>query len=311
MKTSAMSIAAADRIASEMPQRREYTALAAILAATLLWGGSFPAMRVAVQALSPWSVMWLRMVTATVLMLPLAGRLWPRGIYRRGDWRLLAPMVLFQPCLYFFLESYALTFTTSSQAGVIASSVPLWVAVGAGIFLAEAVSRRTMIGLAVSVAGVIALTLLQAVDESAANPLLGNLLEVLAMASAAANMLIVKRLCARYNPWSLTAMQMAVGTLFFSPGLPLLIQSGAAVWTPTLLAAMIFLGAMVTLGAFGLYNWGMSRIPANRAAVFINLVPVFAVIVRLDPAARRPQRPAACGRRGRAGRGLVQSDGWR
>ncbi len=278
MKTSAMSIAAADRIVSEMPQRREYTALAAILAATLLWGGSFPAMRVAVQALSPWSVMWLRMVTATVLMLPLAGRLRPRGIYRRGDWRLLVPMVLFQPCLYFFLESYALTFTTSSQAGVIASSVPLWVAVGAGIFLAETISRRTMIGLAVSMAGVIALTLLQAVDESAANPLLGNLLEVLAMASAAANMLIVKRLSARYNPWSLTAMQMAVGTLFFSPGLPLLIRSGAAVWTPTLIGAMIFLGALVTLGAFGLYNWGMSRIPANRAAVFINLVPVFAVI---------------------------------
>jgi len=211
-------------------------------------------------------------------VLPLIGRLRPRGVYRRGDWRLLAPMVLFQPCLYFFFESYALTFTTSSQAGVIASSVPLWVAVGAALFLAETISRRTLVGIFVSVAGVAGLTLLQPGDENAADPVLGNLLEVLAMASAAANMLIVKRLSARYNPWALTAMQMAVGVVFFLPGLPLLVRSGAAVWTPALVLAMVFLGAFVTLGAFGLYNWGMSRIPASRAAVFINLVPVFAVI---------------------------------
>ena len=34
----------------------------------------------------------------------------------------------------------------------------------------------------------------------------------------------------------------------------------------------------MTLGAFGLYNWGMSRLTASRASVFINLVPVFAVV---------------------------------
>lgn len=277
MKATTLSIPAADRRSAARP-RTEWAALAAIVAATLLWGGSFPAMRIGVQALSPWSVMWLRMVTATALVLPMATRLWPRAIYRPGDWRLLVPMVLFQPCLYFFFESYALTYTTSSQAGVIASSVPLWVAVGAGLFLAEAVSRRTLIGLAVSVAGVVGLTLLQGTDETAANPFLGNLLEIFAMASAAANMLIVKRLSARYNPWTLTALQMAAGTVFFLPGLPLLVRTGMAVWTPTLVAAMVFLGTLVTLGAFGLYNWGMSRIPANRAAVFINLVPVFAVI---------------------------------
>ena len=42
---------------------------------------------------------------------------------------------------------------------------------------------------------------------------------------------------------------------------------------------MLFLGSFVTLGAFGLYNWGMSRIPASRAATFINLVPVTAVVL--------------------------------
>jgi len=46
-----------------------------------------------------------------------------------------------------------------------------------------------------------------------------------------------------------------------------------------LIFSIVFLGALVTLGAFGLYNWGMSHIPASRASVFINLVPVTAVAV--------------------------------
>lgn len=59
----------------------------------------------------------------------------------------------------------------------------------------------------------------------------------------------------------------------------MLFQSEADLWTLELVLSLFFLGAFVTLGAFGLYNWGMSRMPASRASVFINLVPVLAVLL--------------------------------
>lgn len=250
----------------------------ALLAAALLWGGSFSAMRLSVQVISPWSVMWLRMVIALAVILPFAGRL-KIAAYRRGDWLLLLPMVLFQPCLYFLLESYALKFTTASQAGVISASVPLMVAVGAWLLLAEPLGPRTLLGLFLSVAGVVLLSLSGSAGGAAANTLLGNFLESCAMASAAINMILVKRLCARYNPWMLTALQVFAGTLFFTPGLILLIRQPPVAWTLALIFSLVYLGALVTLGAFGLYNWGMSRIPASRASTFINLVPVTAVAI--------------------------------
>jgi drug/metabolite transporter (DMT)-like permease len=250
----------------------------ALLTAAVLWGGSFAAMRLSVQAMSPWSVMWLRMAIALAVILPFAGRL-KTGAYRQGDWRLLVPMVLLQPCLYFSLESNALTFTTSSQAGVISASVPLMVAVGAWLMLAESLGKRTLAGLVLSVAGVTVLSLSGGSTDTASNPLLGNLLELGAMASAAVNIIMVKRLIDRYNPWLLTALQVVGGTLFFTPGLVLLIRNPGVVWSPSLVFSIIFLGAMVTLGAFGLYNWGMSRIPASTASAFINLVPVTAVAI--------------------------------
>ncbi len=235
-------------------------------------------MRLAVQAMSPWSVMWLRMAIALVVILPFAGRL-KTDAYRQGDWKLLIPMVLFQPCLYFLLESNALCFTTSSQAGVISASVPIMVGVGAWMMLGEPLGRRTLVGLFLSVTGVAILSVSGSSDDTATNPLLGNLLELGAMACAAVNMIMVKRLCDRYNPWLLTALQVFAGTLFFSPGLVLLLREPRVEWTIPLISAIVFLGALVTLGAFGLYNWGMSHIPASRASVFINLVPVTAVAI--------------------------------
>ncbi len=252
--------------------------VAAILAAVGLWGGSFAAMRYVLTALNPWSVMWLRMIIPTILILPLAGRL-RQCHYRRGDWKLLIAMVLFQPCLYFLLESNALRLTTSSQAGVIAASVPLMVTIGACLLLAEPAGRGSISGLILSMAGVAGLTLMQSDHSQAANPLWGNFLELGAMACAAANMLVVKKLSSRYSAWTLTAVQTAGGALFFLPGLWFLIPVGASVFDPGLLKAIVYLGVFVTLGAFGLYNWGMSRIPAGKASIFINLVPVIAVVI--------------------------------
>ena len=249
----------------------------AILGAVLLWGGSFSSMRVAVQVLPPQSVMWVRMAVALAVLLPVLPRLWP-GRAARADWKPLALMVAFQPCLYFWLESNALTYTTSSQAGVIAASVPLMVAVGARFFLGERTGPGALAGLVVSMAGVAWLTTGDGGGQ-ASDPLLGNVMELGAMASAAAYMLLVKRLCGRYGPWTLTALQVAAGALFFLPGGAGLWRAGATVWTPELILLLVFLGAGVTLGAFGLYNWGMSRMAAGRASAFINLVPVIAVLL--------------------------------
>ncbi|MCK5914017.1 MAG: DMT family transporter, partial [Desulfuromusa sp.] len=35
----------------------------------------------------------------------------------------------------------------------------------------------------------------------------------------------------------------------------------------------------ITLGAYGCYNYSVSRIPASRAAGYVNLIPVFSVIL--------------------------------
>jgi drug/metabolite transporter (DMT)-like permease len=248
----------------------------ALLGAVFLWGASFPAMRVVVQAVGPWAVMWIRFAVALIAVAPFLPRLRPAGVSRK-DLVIILFMVLFEPCLYFLLESYALKYTTSSQAGVISSSVPLMVGLGAWLALGERLPGRAWFGLVVSMLGVAVLTLGAGPEGEAENPLLGNMLELAAMACAAVYMVLVKKLSARFGSWTLTAMQVLAGIVFFTPGFFHMAELDASVWTTQVVLCLAFLGVFVTLGAFGLYNLGISRIPASRASAFINLIPVVAV----------------------------------
>lgn len=247
----------------------------AVLAAVLLWGSSFAAMKHLVGILDPWAVMWLRTGLATLVLTPVAGRL-SAPVRTGGDRRVLCLMALFMPCLYFFFESHALMFTSASQAGLISASLPLMVAAGAGVMFGERTTSRGWTGLALSMVGVAVLTLTGEASLNASNPVLGNLLELAAMVSAAGYMLLVKRLSASYGPWTITAVQNAVGAVFFLPGLYLLVRDGLGPDPWFLLLVAAYLGAFVTLGAFGLYNVAISKLPAGRASVFINLVPAVA-----------------------------------
>jgi drug/metabolite transporter (DMT)-like permease len=223
------------------------------------------------------TVVWLRMAVAVLLLLPFWCRL-PKPDYRRGDLGWLALVCLLQPGVYYLCESNAIGLTTSSQAGVISAIVPLLVAAGAFLFLRELISARTIGGIALSIGGVLALSLGATAGAHAPNPALGNALEVVAMISAAGAMIALKHLITRYDPWLLTGIQALAGAVLFLPGA---LASDPRTWTsipPSAWIAVAYLGAFVSLGAFGLYAMALKRLPASRAAIAINAVPLVALL---------------------------------
>jgi len=251
--------------------------LLCLLGAVVFWGTSFVATKTALDSFTPMTVIWLRMAVATLVFLP-AWFFIPRPDAQPGDLKWLALIALLQPCVYYLAEGYAVRLTTSSAAGVISAIVPLLVAAGAWLFLREHLSMRSGVAIAISLAGVAMLSVGGEAQASAPNPALGNMLEVLAMACAAGSMIALKHLSARYNPWFLTGLQAAVGAIFFLPGA---LASGPQTWTaaaPVAWASVAYLGIAVSLAAFGLYNTAVTQMPANRAALAINLVPAVALL---------------------------------
>lgn len=253
-------------------------ALLCLAGAVVFWGVSFTATKTAlVGGFSPMTVVWLRMVVASAVLAPFWTRL-PKPDYRRGDLGWLALVCLLQPGVYYLCENYAIGLTTSSQAGVISAIVPLLVASGAWLFLREHISAQTIGGIGLSIVGVAALSLGAKAAASAPNPVLGNVLEVIAMLSAAGSMIALKHLMSRYNPWVLTGIQSAAGMLLFLPGA---LASDPRTWMSIpwgAWASIGYLGGFVSLGAFGLYAMAMVKMPASQASIAINAVPLVALL---------------------------------
>lgn len=250
----------------------------ALTAASILWASAFIAFKLAFQAYDPMFVLFARMLVACLCFLPLAAR-FRNQVYLPGDWKPILLMSLFEPCLYFLFETAAIKNTEAAQAGMIVAMLPLLVAIGAHFFLKEKVTPRTWTGFALAVGGAAMLSLQSSATENAPHPALGNFLEFLAMCCAMGYTILLKKLSARYSPLFLTASQALIGCLFF---LPLMFLPGQRLPTEFVLIpalSVIYLGAAITLGAYGLYSYGVSKIPANQASAFINLIPVATVLM--------------------------------
>ncbi|USD68049.1 DMT family transporter [Vibrio sp. SCSIO 43136] len=248
----------------------------AVLTAVIIWATSFIALKIAVGEVAPMVVIFLRMVIGSLAFLAV----WPwirHGInYQTGDWKLLAGMALFEPCLYFVFEAQAMRYTSAGQAGMVTAMLPLMVAVAAYFFLKERNTKRQWAGLFIAVIGVVWMTMSSSESEQAPNPVLGNLLEFGAMVTAVGYTLLVKHLTQRYSAFVLTALQSFVGAIFF---LPLALSSS---WSSDVsniaIASIVYLGLIVSLGGYGLYNYSLSHIKASTSAGYINLLPAFTLV---------------------------------
>lgn len=261
------------------PRTRALLPLLALTSASTIWASSFVALKVAFQIYDPMVVIFGRMVVASLCFLLAWKSLRAGFAYRKGDWKPLLFMAVCEPGLYFIFEALAIKNTDASQAGMITAMLPLLVAVAARFFLKERISARTLGGFGLAIAGAVWLSAAAQASEASPHPALGNFMEFLAMVCATGYMISLKSLTARYTPWVLTAIQAFVGALFYLP-------LALAPWTPAPahldplgLAAILYLGVCVTLGGYGLYNYGMSKVPANQASAFINLIPVMTLFL--------------------------------
>ncbi len=259
-------------------ETRRLLPIFSLILAMLLWASSFVALKLAFRSYHPMQVIFGRMFIASLcfaVFIPSFRRL----NWRRRDLKYLMVMAICEPCLYFLFEAKALELTSASQAGMITAMLPLLVAILAWRLLKEQISRQSLTGFILAILGAIWLSLASDSTTESPDPLLGNFFEFLAMVCAAGYTVSLKHLTDNYPPLFLTAFQAFIGSLFF---LPFLLLPGVGIPThlnTEALMAVVYLGTFITFGAYGCYNYSVSRIPASQAAGYVNLIPVFSVLL--------------------------------
>jgi drug/metabolite transporter (DMT)-like permease len=259
-----------------MGERR--TAYLLLFAMAVCFGGTWPAGKLAVEDVSPFTVAATRFTIATLLLAIWAAR---RGSVVRPGRRDL-PLVLALGATavagYNALFLYGLELAPASDGAIIVPGLaPVFTVLIAWPVLGERIGARGMAGLLLAFGGLVAVIGPSGgVDR---DRILGALLFVAGAACWGVYSVLGKSATARFGAVTATLYATATGTLLL---LPLaLAQSGwsqlggadGAAW-----ASIVYLAVFGTVLAFVLFYEGVSRIGASRATAFALLVPIFGVL---------------------------------
>ncbi|MSU91140.1 EamA family transporter [Rhodobacteraceae bacterium 2CG4] len=254
---------------------------AMLLALSLLWGGSFFFVGVAVTALPVASIVALRVgLAAAVLWLVLAatGRRLPR---ERRVIAALAVMGVLNNVIPFGLIVWGQTSIGAGLASILNATTPLFGVVVAGLFLAdERMSARRLAGVALGFAGVVVM-----IGPEALSGLGRAGWAQLAILGAALSYACAGTFGRRFAGWGVDPVvvatgQVTVSALMLAPAALLLDRP----WTlpapgAGVLAAVLALAVLSTALAYVLYFRVLARAGATNILLVTFLVPVSAILL--------------------------------
>jgi drug/metabolite transporter (DMT)-like permease len=259
--------------------KNQVSSILLLVAVMIIWGSSFAITKNSVNSVPPIFFALVRMSVASIILLIVAQI---RGgiakMQHPVPWTIVILMGLTGTCLYYICFNTALVYTMASTGALIQSFIPIVTVILAFIFLKEPLSVKRLIGIGISIAGVLFIILVAAPAGKAKNPFLGNLLMLGAVFIWAIYTILAKRL-AHIDPIKVTANSIAVGTLLLIPAayIELSGKSFPELSFRSWLSA-IYLGAISSSIGLLLYNRSLKHLEASETASFLNLMPVIGVI---------------------------------
>ena len=258
-------------------------AVAALIAAGLLWGTTVPLTKLALEWLSPGWLTAVRFGVAAAVLLAAARR---RGApAAQGTGRGTALRAAFRPAVLaagalgyggsVMVQNIGISRTSVTHAALLIGAVPVLVAIIAAVWYRAVARPVAWFGFAVSLGGV---GLVTAGGGGGGATMAGDGLVLVSLLLSATVTVAQGRLLAGRDPIAVTAVQFlgaALGSLpvaLVSEGVPAA-PAGAGV-----VLAVVALALAGTLLPFTLFAFGQTRVPAEVAGAFLNLEPLVGAI---------------------------------
>lgn len=251
-------------------------ALVMLLFVSLFWGLNWPAMKIVLGQVEPWTFRAVCLAVG-IVALWLFAKLSGSGL--RISREELGPLLLgglLNTTGWHLLTAYALTLMDAGRAGIIGFTMPLWASVLGWLILRERMRPAAIGGLALGLAGMALLA--RPLWDSLGGNLTGPALMIGAAVSWAGGLIVLKG-----TRWRLSAVAVTFWQLVFG-GLPILALT-PFLGTPSTLAlldgrsaaALVFVLTLPILYCQLAWVKLVRLLPANVAAVGTLLIPVVGV----------------------------------
>ncbi|MBX3607651.1 MAG: DMT family transporter [Piscinibacter sp.] len=212
------------------------------------WAVSWPAIKVGVAHVPP---LWFASLRYAIAASCLGVVVVARGalvLPGRGDWKLIAVSATLQMGAYSALTGVALTVMSPGRASVLAFSTPIWVVPLSAWWLGEALPRAGLVGVALGLAGVLAIAA-PSFGSGGGDFAVACGLLLLAAAAWAMSIVYVRGHRFGASALALAPWQMALAALLLLPLAALLEGPLPAIDRPGV-AALAYVGPVATAFAY-------------------------------------------------------------
>jgi drug/metabolite transporter (DMT)-like permease len=250
-------------------------AIAMGLTFALMWSSAFTSARIIVVDASPLFSLAVRFLISGLIGVAIAAAMGQTWRLTRGQWRATVIFGICQNALYLGLNFVAMQTIEASFAAIIASTMPLLVALASWAIFRE---RLKPLGIAGLLAGVLGVALIMGTRISEGVDLFGVFLCVIGVVALATATLALRGATSGGNFMMVVGLQMLIGSAILFVAAPIFEDIFV---NPTLPLALAFVYTTLVPGLAATFIWVLllNRIGAVRAATFHFLNPVFGVAI--------------------------------
>lgn len=278
-----------------MPDQRrdDLTARLMLVALSFAWGFTWPAMRIALQDIPPFSmrVVSIGLGMASLLaVVKLQGRSFALG--GRRDWLHVIVAGMLNIVGFTMLSSFALLLAGTGRVAMLSYTMPIWAALFAWFALGERFTAARVLALMLCAAG-LAIVIYPVAETGVP---VGLLLALATGISWGAGTVYLKWARISGDTVAVAAWQLVVAFLFVAACVPLV--EGSLHITQARLPALIgtvFTGVIGSGLAYFLWFKIIGRLPAMTASLGILSAPVIGVISTVVMLGERPTVPDLIG----------------
>jgi len=241
----------------------------------LFWSSAFTSARVIVAHAPPLGSLALRFLVSGLIGVALARALGESWRLTRGQWRATVIFGVCQNALYLGLFFVAMQWIEAGLASIMASTMPLIVALANRVFLGERLAPMAVLGLGLGFGGVI---VIMSSRISGGADAVGLLLCVIGTLALAVATLSARGASSGGNVMMVVGLQMLIGAVCLGVA-SLVLEDPWVDMTTGLVVAFVYTTLVPGLLATWIWFTLVNDIGAIRASVFHFLNPFFGVLV--------------------------------
>jgi Predicted permease, DMT superfamily len=255
-----------------------------LVVANVVYATSYAATRLTLDHVPPATLALIRLVIGALVLIPVAVTVRPAAaapIGRADRWSIVWMGVLGFAGAFAF-SHWGIARSTATNAALLITVEPISLILLSPWALGERLTPRERLGatLALLGAAVVVVNGIPGVTAALAPHWRGDLLLLLAGLAYASYSLLGRGVLTRHPAIAVTAWSIAWGVAAMLPLAALEWSAGVALQlTGRSILGVLYLALIITALGYLAWNWALERVPAPRAAIFLNIQPLVGALL--------------------------------